>query len=217
MEQNFQGLKISRVKKRTTSYRLHFNDNSILDLPYDEIGDFIPKHGMYVKLKLYKSLVLKEFQADGVIILNRSFAKLVSLLKELQDKLEEDLQREIDFSSMDTAELIKLMPGCFVHRYNMLKLNKHLKEDALYKEFCCYETAINISEGETPKESKDVTTAMIAYASVLAEAYEAETKNIYGEEDDFINSPVLNVKMTASGKEIEPEKEIRTYLASFEP
>lgn len=217
MEQNFQGLKISRVKKRTTSYRLHFNDNSILDLPYDEIGDFVPKHGMYVKLKLYKSLVLKEFQVNGVIILNRSFAKLASLLKELQDKLEKDLQREIALDQMNTVELMKSLPACFVHRFNMLKLIGGITEELLYKEFCSYELAINISEGETVDDYKGVTAQMIAYAYDLAKAYEAETKLTYEEEEDFLKSPILNVKLTAAGKEIVPEKEIDNYLNSFEP
>lgn len=212
MEQNFQGLKISRVKKRETSYRIHFNDNSILDLPYDEIGDFVPKHGMFVKLKLYKSLILKEFQADGVIIINRSFAKLISLMKELNNKLEKDMQRELALVQMDKVALMKNLPACFVHRYNMLKQVVGFSDEALYAEFCCYEMAIGISEGENFVESKEVTAQMIAYAHELAEAYEAETKTIYKEEKDFISSPVLNVRLTASGKEINPKEEIEKYF-----
>lgn len=216
MEQNFQGLKISRVKKRKTSYRIHFNDNSILDLSYDEIGDFVPKHGMYVKLKLYKSLILKEFQADGVIIINRSLAKLISLMKELNSKLEKEMQRELALVKMDKVALMKNLPACFVHRYNMLKPTYGFSDDIMYAEFCCYEMAISISEGENFVESKEVTVQMIAYAQELAKAYEAETKTVYGEEDDFATSPVLNVKITALGKEINPEEEIERYLKSFE-
>lgn len=38
----FQGLRVTHVKERLTSYRLQLNDNSIIDIPRIELGGFVP-------------------------------------------------------------------------------------------------------------------------------------------------------------------------------
>lgn len=56
----FQGLRVTHVKERLTSYRLQLNDNSIIDIPRIELGGFVPQKGMFVRYRFYRGLILQK-------------------------------------------------------------------------------------------------------------------------------------------------------------
>ena len=76
----FQGLRVTHVKERLTSYRLQLNDNSIIDIPRIELGGFVPQKGMFVRYRFYRGLILQKIEFDGKTVVNRTPAEIMNLL-----------------------------------------------------------------------------------------------------------------------------------------
>ena len=90
----FQGLRVTHVKERLTSYRLQLNDNSIIDIPRIELGGFVPQKGMFVRYRFYRGLILQKIEFDGKTVVNRTPAEIMNLLCRVDAKLEEDVRRQ---------------------------------------------------------------------------------------------------------------------------
>ena len=135
----FQGLKITCVKERLTTYRLQMNDNSILDIPRIELGSFVPQKGMFVRYRFYRGLILQKVEFDGKLVVNRTPLDIMRLLFLLDDKLEEDVRKD---NSQETdpvyAKLSKLMKA----RISMLlELSKHSSQGEFPNDAIDYEVA----------------------------------------------------------------------------
>ena len=90
----FQGLRVTHVKERLTSYRLQLNDNSIIDIPRIKLGGGGPQKGMLNRYRFYRGLILQKIEFDGKTVVNRTPAEIMNLLCRVDAKLEEDVRRQ---------------------------------------------------------------------------------------------------------------------------
>lgn len=146
MKKNVKGLIIARVSEKLTSYKLHLNDNSVIELPRDEIGDFVPRTGMKVRYSFYQGLILQKIELDGKSVLDRSVLDIIVLLESIDDKLDEDTRKALQ--GHDDPILESLEP-IFRYRIEMIRFlasEDNIPFDAIDYETCRCSLAQTISE-----------------------------------------------------------------------
>lgn len=205
----FQGLKITHVKERLSTYRIQLNDNTLLDLPKIELGEFVPSKGMFIRLRFYRNLILQRVEFDGTAVINRSVIDIMSELMRVDDKLEDDVRKECG----DSGDIIyDGLEKIFQHRVDMLRFLPKVPEFEGYwldMQVVDYETAVcaqaqklaklggdflNNFREMTLREQQlvlqnDIEQTMIDDVYELAEAYSCKPAEDFALE----NSKVLNV------------------------